>query len=92
MVKNLLAKAGDVRCPGGEDPPEEGTAAHSSILPWRIPEGSLVGYSPWGLKDSDTVKGLSSHACIINGLTARATAVNNNQLKRNHKILTDRCP
>ena len=23
--------------PGSEDPPEEGTAAHSSILAWRIP-------------------------------------------------------
>ena len=73
----------------GTSPGEEGTAAHSSILPWRIPEGSLVGYSPWGLRDSDTVKGLSSHARILNGLTARATAVNNDQLKKKtHKMFS----
>ena len=30
-------------------------AIHSSILAWRIPwtEESLVGYSPWGHKESD---------------------------------------
>ena len=41
-IKNLPAKAGDikrpgVRSPGGEDPLEEGMATHSSILAWRIP-------------------------------------------------------
>ena len=30
-------------------------ATHSSILGWRNPHGqrSLVGYSPWGHKESD---------------------------------------
>ena len=37
-----------------EDPLEQGTAAHSSILAWRIP--GL--YSPWG-KKSDTTEQLS---------------------------------
>ena len=41
MVKNLPAKAGDMRgmglIPESEDPLEEGIAAHSSILAWRIP-------------------------------------------------------
>ena len=41
MVKDLHANAGDVRemglTPGQEDPLEEGTATHSSILAWRIP-------------------------------------------------------
>ena len=41
MVKNLPASAGDARdtgsIPGQEDPLEEETAAHSSILAWRIP-------------------------------------------------------
>ena len=41
MVKNPLANAEDVRdlgsFPGGEDPLEEGMAAHSSILAWKIP-------------------------------------------------------
>ena len=38
MVKNLPAMRETwVRSPGGEDPLEEGTATHSSILVWRIP-------------------------------------------------------
>ena len=41
MVKNSAANAGDLRDKGlvlgGEDPLEEGMAAHSSILAWRIP-------------------------------------------------------
>ena len=41
VVKNLPANAGDTRdvslMPGQEDPLEEGTANHSSILAWRIP-------------------------------------------------------
>ena len=38
-----------------EDPLEEGIATHSSILAWRIPmeKRSLLGYSPWGHKESD---------------------------------------
>ena len=35
-----------------EDSPEKGMATHSSILAWEIP-WSLVGYSPWGHKESD---------------------------------------
>ena len=39
---------------GWEDPVEEGTATHSSILAWRIPRTeNLGGYSPWGRKQSD---------------------------------------
>ena len=41
MVKNLPASAGDARdtgsIPGQEDPLEEETAAHSSILAWEMP-------------------------------------------------------
>ena len=34
---------------------EEDMAIQSSILAWRIPmDKSLVGYSPWGCKQSDT--------------------------------------
>ena len=40
-----------------EDPLEEGTATHSTILAWRIPmDRGLAGYSPWGHKESDTTK------------------------------------
>ena len=36
-----------------------GLQSHSSILAWRIPwTESLVGYSPWGCKESDTTERL----------------------------------
>ena len=42
-----------VRSLGWEDPLEKEMATHSSVLAWRIPwTGSLVGYSPLGLKES----------------------------------------
>ena len=41
VVKNLSADARDLRdagsVPGWEDPLEDGTTTHSSILAWRIP-------------------------------------------------------
>ena len=39
MVKNLPGNAGEmqVQSLSQEDPLEEGTATHSSILAWRIP-------------------------------------------------------
>ena len=41
VVKNLLANAGDVETPvpslGQEEPLEEGTATHSSVIAWKIP-------------------------------------------------------
>ena len=36
-----------------EDLLEKEIATHSSILTWEIP-WSLVGYSPWGLKELGT--------------------------------------
>ena len=45
-----------VRSLGQEDPLEKEMATHSSILAWRIPWRSLVGYSPWGHKELDTPK------------------------------------
>ena len=47
-----------VRSPGREDPLEEGMATHSSVLAWRISRitRSLVGYSRWGHKESDTTE------------------------------------
>ena len=47
VVKNPLARAGDVEMQvwslGWEDPLEEGIAAHSSIVAWRIPRTE----NPW---------------------------------------------
>ena len=48
-----------VRSLGWEDPLAKEMATHSSILAWKIPrQRSLVGYSPWGCKESDTTERL----------------------------------
>ena len=48
-----------VRCLDQEDPLEEGTAPHSSILAWRIPwTEEPGGYSPYNLKESETTAGI----------------------------------
>ena len=36
-------------------------ATCSSILAWKIPQTEESGYSPWGLKESDTIEWLSTH-------------------------------
>ena len=46
----------------GQDPLEEGTATHSSILAGKFQgHRSLEGYNPWGLKESDMTEQLSMH-------------------------------
>ena len=43
--------------PGLEDLLEAGIATHFSILAWRLHgQKSLVGYSAWGCKESDTTE------------------------------------
>ena len=69
MVKNMPANTGDhkrcrfdpwVRSLSWKDPLEEGKTTHSRILTWRTHgQRSLVGYSPWGLKESDTTERLT---------------------------------
>ena len=64
MVKKLPAmremQETRVRSLGQEDPLEEGMAAHSSILAWRIPwTEEAGGYRPWGCKESDTTERLT---------------------------------
>ena len=56
LVKSLPAiRETQVQSLGQEDPLEKKMATHSSILAWRIPwTESLVSYSPWGHKESDT--------------------------------------
>ena len=51
-----------VRSLGWEDPLKKEMATHSSTLAWRIPwRRSLVGYSPWGRKESDMTERLHFH-------------------------------
>ena len=55
MVKNLPAmQVIWVQSLCQEDSLEKGMATHSSLLAWEIPwtEESLVGYSPWGHKQT----------------------------------------
>ena len=58
MVKRLPAMRDTwVQSLGREDPLEKEMATHSSTLAWKIPwTESLVGYSPWGCKESDTTE------------------------------------
>ena len=46
---------------GQEDPLEKEMATHSSILAWKIQWRwrKLVGYSPWGRKESDMTERLN---------------------------------
>ena len=61
MVKNPPAMQETwVQSMGREDPLEKGMATHSSILAWRIPQRSLVGYSPWGCKELDMTESLTT--------------------------------
>ena len=64
VVKNLPANAGDLRDAGltlgQEDPLEEDTATHSSILAWRIPwTEEPGGLQSMGLQESDTTEQLT---------------------------------
>ena len=56
-----------MRSLGWEDPLEKEMAPHSSTLAWKISwMENLVGYSPWGRKESDTTEPLHfwySHPC-----------------------------
>ena len=61
MIKNPPSKARNARdagsIPGWEDLLEKEMATHSGILAWRSPwTESLVGYSPWGRKESSTTE------------------------------------
>ena len=63
MVKNLLAMwETQVLSLDQENALEKGIATHSSILAWRSHgQRSLVSYSPWDHKESDTTEHLTPH-------------------------------
>ena len=58
MVKHLPTKREtQVQSLGWEDPLEKEMETHSSTLAWKILwTESVVGYSPWGHKESDMTK------------------------------------
>ena len=65
VVKKPVANAGDIRDSGlilgSGRSPEEGMATHSIILALFLPQKSLVGYSPWGCKESNITEQQSMH-------------------------------
>ena len=68
-IKNQPAIQGtqemQVQSLGWEDLLEEEMATHSIFLPGKFHgERSLVGYSGWGRKESDTTEHLSTHIHI----------------------------
>ena len=66
MIKNLSANAGDVRDTGsvsglGRSPGgQHGNPLQHSYLENPHGQRSLVGYSPWGRKESDVTERLST--------------------------------
>ena len=58
MVKNLsVMQETCVQPLGWEDPLEKGMSTHSSVLAGESHgPRSLVGYSPWGQKESDIIE------------------------------------
>ena len=78
-----------------EDPLEKVRATHSGILAWRIIHGqrSLVGYSPWGCKESDKTERLHFHLQLaIADTKARVLRPNSERPSLNNcldKTLTD---
>ena len=68
VVKNLLAMQETwVQSLGQEDLLEKEMATHSSILAWKKSHGqrSLVGYSPWGHKETDTTEHTGMYCCLL---------------------------
>ena len=66
MVKNLPAMQETwVQSLRQEDPLEKEMATHSSILPGEFHgQRSLVGYSPWGHKESNMAGQLIDLTCL----------------------------
>ena len=70
VIKSPPANAGDlkmwVQSLGGEDPIEQGMAAHSSILAWRIPwTEEPRGLQFMGLQSQTRLTQLGRHACMV---------------------------
>ena len=63
---------------GREDPLEEETATHSSILAWKINgQRSLKGHSPWGRRELDTTEWLNMQTWSSEAQTLSALGLQN---------------
>ena len=54
-----IGDLGSVPWGWGDGPLKKRMATHCSILVWRVPQTEEPGwatYSPWGLKESDTIE------------------------------------
>ena len=70
-----------VRSLGGEDPLEEGMATHSIFLPGESHgQKSLVDYSPWCRKESDTAE-VTWHACMLSDRICASTLLADGETK-----------
>ena len=58
-----------VRSLGREDPLEKEMATHSSTLGESPGPRSLVGYSPWGRRESDTTERFHFHFLVVRELS-----------------------
>ena len=88
LVKNLPAMwETQVRSLGWEDPLENETATHSSILAWRTP------WTVWGRKESDTTERLSlSLSCARYCLQKTDKFLFSGKRNvRNEMLIYDRC-
>ena len=97
-VKRLPAmRETQVRFLGCEDLLEKEMAIHSSTLAWKIPwTRNLIGYSPWGRKESDTTERLQFHfhflywclSALQNLITLSCHSLPLNHETREHQPLT----
>ena len=77
-----------VGSPGREDPLEEDMATHSRILAEKSQgQRNLVGYRPWGHKESDTTEGMSRDAHISKSELYEIICKNNNNKVLSFKLL-----
>ena len=78
MVKHLsTTRETWVQPLGREDPLEKEMAIHSSTIAWKsYGQRSLVGYSPWGHKESDTTERLHFPFLFLIGLAGKESACN----------------
>ena len=65
-----------------EDPMEGDMASHPSILAWKIPQRSLVGYSSWIHKELDPTEPARMHLVFCRLLITRHTDYKNNEYQK----------